>query len=282
MPLNARFIHVLIVLCMSVCMMSCRQARLGRLNTSAPAFESPLPALQEGNLSAAQIRERIGARQPSARSLRANIGVIAGIKGAGRQQLQLLLYARLPDQIRARGSQDVGTIFDVMLRGNDARIVIFPERRYYTGGADALRNNPNLLAGMNPLDFLVDLVVDQSLSGRLSENPAPMMTSNREQYVIRFDFVDGSSEIYSVRKRDLLVSARERRVGRRVISRTDYWGYQLLDGGRVAPSRFLTTLGMTGGQAIFQVNELRLNEAPPARIFELQPPPGFEPIALGG
>lgn len=256
--------------------------RKGRQNNSNRQFESPLPALAQKNMGLPDIREQIAGRQTKMRSMRSNLMLTVG-SGRMQQKIQTTMFVQFPNIMRVRGSLSAaGTVFDVLLNRNDVQVAIFPEKKYYRGTPEALAANPDILGGVYPNELITNFAVEQTLLARLSGDAQPMLYSDREHYIIRFDYQNGSSERYYLRKRDLLTDQYERYAGQQVASRIMYYGYKFWGEGDtyLLPSAFSVEAPASGGMFTADVTGVEPNVAAPEQVFTFTVPQGFHKTAL--
>ena len=237
-------------------------------------FYSPIQPIGERNLGLPQIREKLQSRTASVKSLRANLDLVAGA-GRFRQQFAANLFVQPSGFLRVRGSQNQGTVFDILVRDEAVQFVIFPDRSFYQGSLNELRAQPEILAGIYPEQLIENFTVEQTLLRRMKQYPDAMLYSDRDHYIIRFEMGSGVSERYHLRHADLLVDLYERYDYEQRSSFMRFWAYQIFDGKYLLPSQFVVEVPRTGGRFSATVTEMRVNEAMPSALSQLEIPAGF-------
>lgn len=244
-------------------------------------FQSPLPAMQSRTLGYPEIREILERRASKVDALKANMTLTAGGGMKGKQQFQTTMFLKQPDFLRVRGSQEAGTVFDVLINSNEVRAVVYPERNYYRGPRNALQTNPMVLGGIDPEVLMQNFAVEQALVENMQRSQ-PEFEATRDHYLVTFARADGGTDRYNLRKADLLVDMHERFYGGQLYSTIRYWGYTPVDGNCLIPNQFTVTLPQNNTQFVATVNEVRLNEEPPAQAREVPVPTGFNHLSLAG
>jgi hypothetical protein len=237
-------------------------------------FVSPIEPIAERNLGLPQIREKLQARTANVKSLRANLDLVAGA-GKFRQQFAANLFVQPSGFLRVRGSQNQGTVFDILVRNEAVQFVIFSDRTFYQGSLDELRANPEILAGIYPEQLIQNFAVEQTLLRRLKQYPDAMLYRDRGHYIIRFDYAGGVSERYHLRETDLLADLYERYDGEQRSSFMRFWAYQIYDGKYLLPSQFVVESPRTGGRFSATVTEMRVNESLAPALAQLEIPQNF-------
>jgi hypothetical protein len=237
-------------------------------------FLSPIQPIGERNLGLPQIREKLQSRTANVKSLRANLDLVAGA-GRLRQQFAANLFVQPSGFLRVRGSQNQGTVFDILVRDEAVQFVIFPDRSFYQGTLGELRANPQILAGIYPEQLIENFTVEQTLLRRMKQFPEAMLYQDRQHYIIRFELGNGVSERYHLREADLLVDLYERYDSDQRTSSMRFWAYQIFDGKYLLPSQFVVESARSGGRFSATVTEMRVNEAMPSALAQLDIPPNF-------
>lgn len=245
-------------------------------------FSSPLQAFAAASeLDVNSIRQVLSDRVAPVKTARVSFDLTAGGGLRGKQIFSVGMLVESPNFLRLRGSQNEGTMFDVLVNRQNVKILIFPERRYYSGTLKDLQANPGLLAGLNPEDLMDNYTVEQTLLARLSQNPMPEFQTTRDHYILGFAFSNGMSERYYLRKQDLLTDVYERSYNGQYFSRIRYWGYQAYAGNQLLPSQFTIELPGKGGQLAARVTQAEINAIAPPQVKTMEVPDGFERMAIG-
>ncbi|MBX7247056.1 MAG: hypothetical protein K1X53_16275 [Candidatus Sumerlaeaceae bacterium] len=276
-----KYVGMAILLFCGLSVLSGCNRRLGKLKEPPRQFVSPLPPTNEAGLDSAAIKDRLKQRQTRIKTIRANLDVILGGINGARQRLDVSMFSQFPGNLRVRGSQEAGTIFDVLVQGQNAQLVIFPERKYYRGSVAEMRANPDLLAGVDANKLQDLFVVERTLLDRLTRYPAAAPAETEDHYILRYGYSDGTGEQFSLRKADLLVDRYEQLQGGQVASAINYWAYTIFSGGSVLPSNFVVELTRGGGQFGATVRDIDVNINPTPQTFQISVPEGFERMSMG-
>jgi hypothetical protein len=242
-------------------------------------FQSPLPDIQVRNLAYPEVRELLEQRACKTGPLKANMTLTAGGGLAGRQQFQTTMFLKQPNFLRVRGSQESGTVFDVMINRDEVRAVVYPERNFYRGHRYALQTNPMVLGGIDPEVLMQNFAVEQSLVQAMQQYQ-PDFQVTRDHYVLTFMKPDGATDRYTLRQADLLCDMYERLYNGNLYSNIRFYGYTPVEGRCLLPLQFTVTLPRNNTQFQASVNEVRINEEIPAQAYEVPVPQGFSHMAL--
>jgi hypothetical protein len=258
----------------------CGRVRLRPLREPMPEFTSPLAPLGRQNLPAGEIVQVLKDRQRRLRTIRAKLNVVLGGREAARQRFDVSLFVQQPNRLRLRGVQEQGTVFDVLINRNDVQAVVYPERTYYRGTLDQLRRHPQVTAGIDPELFFDVLTMEQLLLSREAAYGQVPLRRGRQHYEARFDYSNGTAEVFRLRLQDLLIDRYERYHGRNLTAGVSFTGYQLAD-GHLVPTGFIVDVPAAGGQFGARVIEVHPNSETPETVFDLRIPEGFarKPIA---
>lgn len=271
------FVFVVCVVTLAGCIL-----KPGRGLNKNKKFRSPLANAAVAKAgSADEIRQLLQQRTGRIDTVRANFELIAGGGIRGRQMINAMMFVQIPGFLRVRGSQNEGTLFDVLINRNAVQILSFPDKKFYRGTLDQLQQNPDLLAGIQPQDLMEYFAIEQTLINRLSTLQFPMDHAD-DHYVIRAQRPNGMIEVYYLRDRDLLVDQLERFYGEKMVSRIRYWAYDIYSNGYLLPTEFVIELPDDKGEFAVKVSSANVNEANSAELQRLQVPEGFDRMALGG
>lgn len=263
-----------------VALAACTPGKLDRNFDRGRKFKSPLTPIGETAMSFADVNRKLIERQQQVKTLRANLDVTANAGLRGRQQFQTQLFVKLPDFMRVRGSQNAGTVFDILVNRQEVQVIVYPERRYYRGTLAQLQANPSVLGGLYPGELIDKFAVEQTLLQRIAKQPQPQFYPSADHVIVRFDLGNGVAERYHLRRSDLLTDLYERYYGQQLLSSIKYWGYDFYQGGFLLPSQF-TAQSAGGGQFNAKVTDMRLNEPVPPQLAALAVPEGFTRHTLG-
>ncbi|MCX7718559.1 MAG: DUF4292 domain-containing protein [Candidatus Sumerlaeaceae bacterium] len=252
----------------------CGRVRLRPLRQPVPEFTSPIAPVGRYNLQASEVVTVLKQRQRNLRTIRANLNLVLGGREAARQRFDVSMFVQQPNRLRLRGTQEQGTVFDVLINRNDVQAVVYPERRYYRGTLDQLRRNPQVTAGIDPELFFDVLSMEQLLLSRHAAYRQLPMRRDLRHYEVRFDYSNGTSEVFRLRQQDLLIDRYERFMGRNLTAGVTFTGYQLAD-GHLVPTGFIVDVPAAGGQFGASVVEARPNAPAPETVYDLRVPEGF-------
>jgi len=250
--------------------------------TPPPPFNSPIAQPVGGpGMSVDQIRAVLGERRSDVRSLRGNLTITVGeTRSTTRQQFDAQVHsAPSTNFLRVRGSADAGTLFDFLMDRDRVQVMVVPEKKIYVGNMAQLRANQTLMSGIQPDDLMNQFLVEQNLYRVLRQNPDTPMVEGADHYEFTVGYPGGMTEVYSMRKPDLLVDKITRSHGGRQMGQVLFYGYQFYEGRHLLPSRFDATLP-NGGQATVEVVDLKPNEAKNEQLGRLNIPDGYERLSL--
>lgn len=258
----------------------CSRMRLGRLRQPVPEFSSPLPASNPLITNGAQIVPIVQQRQAGIKSIKATMSLVLG-GAAGRQSIDTNLFIQYPGKMRVRGSQDLGTVFDALVDGQQFTAVLFPERTYYAGPLSAARGS-QVLAGIDPAIMLDVFRVDALFLDRAARYGQVPLQRGRGSHVVRYNYADGTAEVFQFREADLLIERYESYSGNQMIAGVTFTGYRIDAGGALIPSGFVVDVPAAGGQFYASIGEVTLNAPPTQAIFRISIPEGFRPVGPRG
>lgn len=268
--------------CVAVFLPGCNILRRTRRVQAVPPppFNSPIAQPVGGpGMTTDQIRQVLGERRSDIRSLRANLTITVGeARSNTRQQFDASVYSSPPGFLRVRGSADAGALFDFLMDRGRVQVMVVPEKKVYIGSLAQLRTNTSLMAGIQPDDLMNSFLVEQNLYRNLRENPATPMQETQDHYEFQVVYPGGLTEVFQVRKTDLLVDKVTRTQMGQTLGLVNFYGYQFY-GNHLLPSRFDASLA-NGGQATVEVVEMRPNEAKNAELNRLTIPDGYERLSL--
>lgn len=263
----------------------CQQFRMGMMDKRAAnredrerRFSSPIAPVQQRNMGLPQILDTLQKRHANVRSVNARLDLVAGA-GSGRKAFDANLAVRPGSLLRVRGTQNQISVFDILVRDQQVRFVSFPDRVFFDGSLADLRANPDLLAGLYPEQLIENFTVEQSLVRRLRGGAQPLLYSDRDHYIVRFD-AGGVSERYHLRRADLLVDRYETVAGNRTLASVRYWAYEMVDGRHLLPTQFVVESSDARFSAT--VREMRINDAVNPALSQLDVPPGFRRVGARG
>lgn len=245
-------------------------------------FVSPVGVLQiQHPMDVAQIQSVLEGRSRSERTLKARLEMtVATGFGGMRQRIDTQVFFQKPALVRARGSQESGTVFDLLLDGQDLQCVIYPERSYYRGTLAQLRNNPQILGGLEPDRLASQLMMEQTLVERFRSVGTPQVTTIPGKYVLDFRISEAAGERYYLRQADLLTDRMETYYGSEVTGAVRVWGYNYF-GSVLLPNEFTVDLGGDRGSAFSaRVAEAEAGAQPPPAVRRIDVPDGFERKAI--
>lgn len=252
-----------------------------------PPFQSPITeVIGHPGMNAAQIAEAIKPRQADTRAILGSLSVIVGqARSRTRLQFDANMYFAPPDFLRVRGAADQGTLFDFLLKDGQAQVMLVPEKTVYVGTEAALRNNPTLMAGIQPVDLMQSYLVDQRIYQILSD-PASnaVVREENDHFTVSVAYVTGVTETYYIRINDLLVDRLERHVGRRLMGSVRFDGYAFYarentDSQHLLPSRFEAQLP-SGAVATVVAVDLQPNAKREEALTFINIPPDFQQLPL--
>jgi hypothetical protein len=237
LPPFPRFVLLLTVL--ALLLSGCRSRR--------PAFDSPYPEgralLARGTLAEldAVLRQRtpphgvfwasgrVSIRQPEVR---------------GSVWFDATFIYNEPESFRLRGSRMViGTLFEVIVCGEDAWVHLNKERELYAGTLSELRRQGGMLGAFSLQDMAAAILVHQDLRRRLSAGGAWQVLRTGDELFLTTKLAEGRRATYRIRRADALV--REvvvRGPDGRIELQALYEGFRLSDDGEPLPTRLVLHL----------------------------------------
>lgn len=194
------------------------------------------------------------------------------------------MYAE-PGSIRLRGTRTaMGTLFEVLLRNNEAYMSFPRDGQLFVGTLQDLQNRVTSISGLGPEDLVAGVLVQHDLLRRLEGDGQPLTVRQRgdEDLLVATLDPQGRELFWLVRQKDALV--RELWVrdpeGREEL-RIRYSEYLLMeheDGFREAfPEKFEVQVPRQGVRVEVDADEYKLDPLP-RRAFE--PPTGRETYPL--
>lgn len=252
-----------------------------------PPFQSPITeVIGHSGMNAVQIAEAIRPRQADTRAILGSLSVIVGqARSRTRMQFDANMYFAPPDFLRIRGAADQGTLFDFLLKDGQAQVMVVPEKKVYAGSEAALRNNPTLMAGIQPVDLMQSYLVDQRIYQILSD-PASnaAVREENDHFAVSVAYVTGVTETYYIRMNDLLVDRLERHVGRRLMGSVRFDGYAFYarenaDSQHLLPTRFEAQLP-SGAVATVVAVDLQPNAKREEALTFINIPPDYQQLPL--
>jgi len=284
-----RFILVVAALAAMVLLGGCNVFRNARRVQAEPPppFQSPITTMVgHPGMSIPQIAEAIQPRQADTRAILASLSVTVGqARSRTRMQFDASMYFAPPDFLRVRGSADTGTLFDFLVHENHAQVMVVPEKKFYSGTQAALRNNPDLMAGIQPDDLMQSFLVEQNLYRHLT-NPASnaSLRETKDHYLLTVSYATGVTEAYSLRMNDLLVDRIERSFGRRAMGSVRFDGYAFYTPEHsktphLLPTRFEAQLP-SGAVATVVAEEIQPNAKRQPALETIDVPPDYQRLPL--
>lgn len=195
---------------------------------------------------------------------------------SGRDFFTALVLYQEPDMFRLRGSRvPIGTLFDVLLREDQATLHFPREGRMFVGDIDTLAEKASAIGGLTPRDLVTAVLVQHHLSALLNDPSRRVAWSDRGSHLLLASRHHGSGRhfFWLVRKDDGLVEEMLIRtpLGREEL-RVRYLGYTLLGDGEGGPEPFPTDFQFVvpgeGLEISSAGSEYRLNPGLSPRAFE--------------
>lgn len=249
--------------------------------TPPPPFQSPISApVGRPGMTLPQIYETLGERRVDTRSLLGDAKVTVGhAKSKARQQFDVDFYSAPPSFLRARASIETGTLFDFLLEDNAVRLMTVPDQKFYMGTLENLRKNRTLMAGVQPDDLISSFFVEQNLYRVLGEAKNPGFREDQNHYFITIGYHTGVSEVYRLRKSDLLVDFMERIFEKKQIGSVRFDSYAYFNEKYLIPTRFEAAL-RKGAVATIESTNLQPNAPRNEALTTLEPSPDFQRVPL--
>lgn len=252
-----------------------------------PPFQSPITEVIGGpGMTVQDIAAALQSRQADTRAILGGLSVIVGqARSRTRMQFDANMYFAPPDFLRVRGSADQGTLFDFLMRDGQAQVMLVPEKKIHQGSVAALRNNPTLMAGIQPDDLMQSFLVEQNLYRHLnSPYSGATLQATADHYNVTVSFATGIVETYSLRMTDLLVDRMERRTGRQVTGSVRFDGYAFYPDANgktrhLLPSRFEAQLP-SGAVATVIAEDLQPNARREEALTTMDIPAEFQQLPL--
>jgi hypothetical protein len=245
-------------------------------------FKSPLSPVGDipAESATAFIFQRLQERAGGIQTIRADFDLLAGGGIRGKQMIRANMAIQVPGFLRVRGVQNEGTLFDILINRDTVQLLIPPQQQYFRGTIAQLQQNQEILAGINPEDLMDHFSVEQTLLSRLAAVQFPPET-DKTHYLYRFQLPNGTTEVYHLRKQDLLCDLFEKFYGQQLISMIRYWSYQYYGGYYLLPNEFTIALPDKKGEFAANVTSVKVNEPVPDDLQQMRVPDGFERMALG-
>lgn len=251
-----------------------------------PPFQSPFTEfVGRPGMSLPEITEILGERQADTRSILGTLSVIVGqSRSRTRLQFDANMYFAPPEFLRVRGSADAGTLFDFLMEGNNVQVMLTPEKKIHSGTLAQLRQNPDLMAGLQPDDLMYSFLVDKNLYLNLTTKPGATIQQTPTHYIITVIYPSGLSENYHLRMGDLLVDRIERYNGRRAMGSVRFDGYGFFQAenseiSHLLPTRF-EAQSTDGNLVIVEARTLQPNAPRNEELGIINIPPDFQQLPL--
>lgn len=281
-PILKRYASLIVMLAALLALSGCNILTGRRVPaTPPPPFQSPItmpvgrPGMTLGDIYAA-----LGERRMDTRSLLGSGKVTVGhAKAKMRQQFDVDFYSAPPFFLRAKASIETGTLFDFLMEENSVRLMTVPDSKFYMGTLDSLRKNRTLMAGIQPDDLISSFFIEQNLYRLMGEYPNAGFNETPTHYLITIPYHTGVSEVYRLRKSDLLVDFMERIHDRKQIGTVRFDSYAYFNGQYLLPTRFEAAL-RKGAIATIESDSLQPNAPRNEELSILEPSPDFQRIPL--
>jgi len=251
--------------------------------TPPPPFQSPITeVIGRPGMTLPEITAALADRQSDTRAILAMLSIIVGeSRSRTRLQFDANMYFAPPDFLRVRGAADQGTLFDFLMQGENVQVMLVPEKKIHEGTPLGLRNNPNLMAGIQPDDLMYSFLVEQNLYRNLGN---ATLQENNDHFIVTVTYATGVTENFHLRMNDLLVDKIERYTGRRLMGsvRFDGYAYYPSPNGKtqhLLPNRFEAQLP-SGAVATVEGRDLQPNAPRDPELTTLDVPPDFQRLPL--
>jgi hypothetical protein len=144
-----------------------------------------------------------------------------------------------PDAIRLRGGRFVtGTLFEVIVCGDNAWVHLNKERELYEGTLAELRRQGGILGSMSLADMTAGILVHRDLRRRLEEKREWEVLAGREELFVTTELQAGRKMTWRIRRADGLVrEAVVRGPGGAVELQAVYEGFELTEEFEPLPTR---------------------------------------------
>lgn len=192
--------------------------------------QTPLPSAEVSALGT--LRALYLQRHPEWKTFRAEADVTANLGDGSTQSFSANVLVRLPEDVRLRGSKGaLGTIFEIIARGDDVQIYFNRDGMLFRGKREDLGPEAGVLRLLGPGDVMKALLACRDLGEKLATRQ-PLRVVDKDAHWIVFweDAKSGAWQVWAVRKADALV--RETILGQRggaTRARIEYWSYSLAD-----------------------------------------------------
>lgn len=174
-----------------------------------------------------------------------------GVKGT--MWFDATLIYRDPDAVRLRGSRvGLGTLFEVIVSGDNAWVHLNRDKELYGGTLEELRREGGLLGSFTLRDMIAAVLVNHDLRERLAVPRRWRVSRDAEEMRLVLVREDGGRITWHVRRLDGLVREivlRDR--WNREELRVTYRGYQLVE-GEPLPSKLM--LSMWEGEVTVEID----------------------------
>ncbi|MBX3729375.1 MAG: hypothetical protein KF858_09340 [Candidatus Sumerlaeia bacterium] len=146
-----------------------------------------------------------------------------------------------PESFRLRGSRMViGTLFEVIVCGEDAWVHLNKERELYAGTLSELRRQGGMLGAFSLQDMAAAILVHQDLRRRLAEGGSWQVLRTGDELFLTTMLAEGRRVTYRIRRADALVrEAIVRGPDGRIELQALYEGFRLSDDGEPLPTRMM-------------------------------------------
>ena len=286
--MTKRFIRLAILMVLALAVLSgCNIFRRARTVQAEPPppFQSPItqPVGHPG-MTLQEIAQALEKRQADTRSILGTLSITVGeARSRTRMQFDAHMYFAPPDFLRVRGSADAGTLFDFLMQGDQVQVMLVPEKKIHTGTVARLRQNPTLMAGIQPDDLMYSFLAEQNLYRSIMSGGGAQLAEQGDHFEITVPYASGVSEKFRLRVSDLLIDNIERFQGRRNLGHVRFDGYAFYaaPGGKtkkaqhLLPSRFEATLP-SGASATVEARELEPNAPRNKELSTMDVPPDFQ------
>lgn len=126
----------------------------------------------------------------------------------GRDFFTALVLYREPEQFRLRGSRlPIGTIFEVLLSGNEAYLHFNREGKLFVGTLEELAERSGVIGGLTPRDLVSAVLVQQNLAEWLASPAHRVVWRDGGEHLLLGSRhpASGRQILWLVRKSDALV-----------------------------------------------------------------------------
>lgn len=281
-----RPLRVMVILTMAALMLTgCDIFRRARRVPAEPPPPFQSPVVELVGRPGMTLQDIIGVYRDRATDTRALLGTLSLNVGEARSrtryQVDANMYFAPPDFLRIRGSSNIGTLFDFLLKDGQATVSLPQDKVAHSGSLAQLRSNSTVLAGVQPDDLMSTFLVERNLYHYLTTYSNVTLQENPTHYVASITYPTGVTENYQIRQSDLLVDRVERFSGRRLLGtvRIDGYGYFQNENApetrHLLPTRFEAQLP-SGATATVISQTLTPNAPRPEALNTLEVPADFQ------